>query len=136
MQHLKTENIFLSIVDILTHIEAVQKDVSNLSERSALCFHKIMEDNKLEANSETLDAFQYQDVISQQLSAVSDAIETIKQSIDIYLSSVKEDQATLSDSMDKLSSRLTKSLEVAKAKKDAYSGNAIDANHGASVEFF
>jgi len=136
MQTQKTENIFLSIVDILTHIEAVQKDVSQLSERSAVYFHKIIEDNKLEADKETLDAFQYQDVISQQLSAVSDAICTIKQSIAVYLHSVKEDQATLSDSINKLSNRLAKSLEVAKAKQEAFSGNAINANHGESIEFF
>ncbi len=136
MQSPKTENIFLSIVDILTHIEEVQKDVSQLSERSAVCFHKIIEDNSIEVNKETLDAFQYQDVISQQLSAVSDAIGTIKQSIAVYLHSVKEDQATLSDSIGKLSNRLTKSLEIAKAKQEAFSGNAIDANHGESIEFF
>lgn len=136
MKSCKTEDIFLSIIDILNHIEEVQNDVSQLSERSAVCFHNLMKDNKIDATEETLNAFQYQDVISQQLNAASEAISTIKKSITVYLHSVGEDQATLGDSMEKLSLKLTKSLETAKAKQEAFSGNAINADHGKSIEFF
>ena len=39
-------------------------------------------------------------------------------------------------SIDKLSSRLMKSLQMAKEKQEAFSGNAIDQHHGEEIQFF
>jgi hypothetical protein len=136
MQSGKTEDILSSIIDILNHIEEVQRDVAQLSERSAICFHGVVEENKINPNKETLDAFQYQDIITQQLDAVSEAISTIRNSITVYLHSIKEDRAALGGSIEKLSAKLIQSLDTAKAKKEAFSGNSINTAHGESIEFF
>jgi hypothetical protein len=136
MEFGKTEDILGSIVKILNHIEGVQKDVLELSERSAKYFHGLLEANGMQADDSTIQALQYQDIISQQIGAVSDAIAAIEINISVYLKAVKEDKTMLEDSMEKLSSRLIKSLELAKEKKKVFMGNAIDENSGSAVEFF
>ncbi|MFA5214955.1 hypothetical protein [Sulfuricurvum sp.] len=136
MEYGKTEDILSSIVDILKHIESVQKDVLELSERSVMTFHTFIEENHLTPDAKTLEGFQYQDIITQQLSAVSEAIGMIEANINVYLHAVKHDQNTLGASIEKLSSKLMKSLQTAKEKQEAFSGNAIDPNHGESIEFF
>lgn len=136
MRYSKTEDVLSSIVDILKHIQEVQKDVQDLSERSTVSFHNFIEDNKLTPDKKTLEGFQYQDIITQQLSAVSEAINTIEKNITVYLHAVKHDQNMLGESIEKLSSKLIKSLQTAKEKQEAFSGNAIDPGHGESLEFF
>ncbi len=132
----KTEDVLSSIVDILKHIQDVQKEVLDLSERSTVTFHQFIEENNMVPDSKTLEGFQYQDIITQQLTAVSEAIMSIEKNISVYLHAVRQDQNLLGNSIEKLSSKLVKSLETAKEKRDAFSGNAIDPNHGESIEFF
>lgn len=136
MEYGKTDDILTSIVEILKHIEDVQKDILDLSERSALTFHTFIEENQLVPDAKTLQGFQYQDIISQQISAVSEAITTIEKNISVYLHAVKQDQNMLGASIEKLSSKLMKSLQIAKEKQEAFSGNAIDPNHGDEIAFF
>lgn len=132
----KTEDVLSSIVDILKHIQEVQTDVQNLSERSALSFHTFIEKNNLTPDEKTLEGFQNQDIITQQLSAVSEAIVTIEKNITVYLHAVRQDQNTLGESIDKLSGKLMKSLQIAKEKQEAFSGNAINPHHGEDIAFF
>ena len=132
----KTEDILSSIVEILKHIDSVQQEILMLSERSVVSFHTFLEDNKLQADEKTLQGFQYHDIISQQISAVNEAISMIEQNINVYLHAIREDQSMLGHSIDKLSSRLMKSLQTAKEKQEAFSGNAIDKNHGEEIQFF
>jgi hypothetical protein len=132
----KTEDILSSIVEILKHIDNVQQEVLILSERSVGSFYSFLEDNKIQPDEKTLEGFQFHDIISQQISAVNEAVTMIEKNINIYLHAVKQDQNMLDESIEKLSARLTKSLETAKEKKEAFSGNAIDPNHGADIEFF
>ncbi|MFA6189841.1 MAG: hypothetical protein WC680_11245 [Sulfuricurvum sp.] len=136
MEYSKTEDILSSIVEILNHIKSVQKDVLELSELSSVSFYNFIGMHNLTPNEETLKGFQYQDIITQQLSAVSEAIVSIEQNITVYLHAVKQDQNMLGSSIDKLSSKLMKSLQTAKEKQDAFSGNAINPSHGEELEFF
>lgn len=136
MEYGKTENILSSIVEILKHIKDVQKDVLELSERSAISIHNYLETNNLQPDEKLVEGFQYQDIITQQLSAVSEAIVTIENNINVYLHAVKLDQNTLGMSIEKLSFKLMKSLQTAKDKQEAFSGNAINPSHGESIEFF
>lgn len=136
MEYGKTEDILSSIVEILKHIEAVQNDVLELSERSAMTFHTFIEENNLVPDAKTLEGFQYQDIITQQLSAVSEAITMIEGNINVYLHALKHDQDTLGASIEKLSSKLMKSLQTAKDKQEAFSGNSIDPHHGEDIAFF
>lgn len=132
----KTENILSSILDILKHIDDVQKDVKELSERSAISFHHFIAHHKLEADEQMLQAFQYQDIVSQQLTAVSETIGMIDKSMSIYLHALNHDERMLGESIDKLSMKLTHSLQIAKEKQEAFSGNALEPKHHDSIEFF
>lgn len=132
----KTESILTSIVAILRHIDEVQNDVSELSERLAISFHHFIEQNGLSPDTNVIQAFQYQDIIKQQLGAVSEAIATIEQQIGIYTHALNQDEMILGESIDKLSSKLMKSLQVAKDKQEAFSGNALEVKSPESIEFF
>ncbi|HRF56592.1 MAG TPA: hypothetical protein PLV58_04255 [Campylobacterales bacterium] len=132
----KADSLLFSIVEILKHIQSVQGDVMELSERSAVRFHDFITENKLTPNEDVLQAFQYQDIVSQQLNAVSEAIVAVEKNIAVYLHAVKQDQNTLAESIEKLSAKLTKSLKMAQEKQEAFSGNAIDNTRGKSIEFF
>lgn len=136
MAYTKTEDVLSSIVEILRHIQEVQKDVLELSETSTVSFHRFIEQNDMVPDEKTLQGFQYQDIITQQLTAVSEAIVTIEKNISVYLHAVKHDQNMLGESIEKLSSKLLRSLQTAKEKQEAFSGNAINPNHGESIEFF
>lgn len=136
MQYNKTDDVLMSIVDILKHIEEVHKDILELSERSAIRFHTFIQENKLSPDPKTLEGFQYQDIIAQQISAVSEAIIAIEKNISIYLYAVNNDQKTLESSIEKLSLKLTHSLQTAKKKQKAFSGNSINPHQGESIEFF
>ena len=132
----KTEDVLSSIVEILKHIDNVQQEILVLSERSVVSFYTFLEENKLQPDEKTLQGFQYHDIISQQISAVNEAINMIEQNINVYLHAIREDQSMLGQSIDKLSSRLMKSLQTAKEKQEAFSGNAMDVNHGEEIQFF
>lgn len=132
----KTEDVLSSIVEILKHIDSVQQEILVLSERSVISFHSFLEDNKLQPDEKTLQGFQYHDIISQQIYAVNEAVNMIEQNINIYLHAIREDQSMLGQSIDKLSSRLMKSLQIAREKQEAFSGNAIDDKRGEEIQFF
>ena len=132
----KADSILFSIVEILKHIQSVQGDVMELSERSAVRFHNFVTENKLTPNEDVLQAFQYQDIVSQQLGAVREAIVSVEKNIAVYLHAVSQDQNTLSESIEKLSAKLTKSLETPREKQEAYSGNAINRANAKTIEFF
>lgn len=136
MQYNKTEDALASIVDILKHIDNVQRDVLELSERTIMAFHTCMEEHRLQHNAETIKAFQYQDIITQQIDSVSEAIGSIEKNITIYLHAVREDRNMLGGSIEKLSNKLAQSLKTAQEKRGAFSGNAIDPDNGKSIEFF
>jgi hypothetical protein len=124
------------MIDILKHIEHVQKDVMELSERSVVAFHGFLEENALQPDEKVVEVFQYQDIITQQLSAVSEAIVSIESNINVYLHAVTHDQTMLGESIEKLSSRLMKSLQTAQEKQEAFSGNSINSHHSKEIEFF
>lgn len=136
MHNSKTEEILMSIVEILKHIEHVQKDVMDLSEHSSSQFCTFMETNGTPADAKMLEAFQNQDIIAQQLSAVSEAVTAIEKNIGVYLHAVRQDQNILSESMDKLAQRLARSLKTAKEKQEAFSGNAFGTRRADEIEFF
>jgi hypothetical protein len=136
MQFGKTEDILASIVDILKHIERVQKDVMALTERSSAHFCDFIEANQVPADEKMLQAFQYQDIITQQLGAASEAIVTVEKNIAVYLHAAKQDQNLLSESIEKLAAKLAVSLRKAREKQEAFSGNAFGTGSAEVIEFF
>ncbi|KIM10194.1 MAG: hypothetical protein KU37_11490 [Sulfuricurvum sp. PC08-66] len=136
MKNIQTENTLLSLLDILRHIRHVQTDVMGLCDRSGMAFHGYFESSATPPPPSVIEAFQYYDIVSQQLQGVQEVIGNIDRLISVYLHAVKHDQHALTESIEKLSGKLIKSLESARSKRDAFSGNALNPTHGEDISFF
>lgn len=132
----KTEDVLTSIMEILRHIDTVQKDVLSLSERSGVQFGQYLLDNGLTPDDKLSQAFQYQDIIAQQLGAVSEAVGLMEKNIGIYLHAIRNDQNQLGESIDRLADKLLRSLQKAKAKQESFSGNALGIRCADEINFF
>ena len=127
--------VLTSLTEILKHIQEVQDDVSKLSKDSMLVISKMISASKLEFSAEDLSALQHQDILSQQLSAASDAIIMINQYLEKYVYTINEDSNLMASGFIGLNAKLKQALEKAKDRKDAFSGHAFE-NKEEEIEFF
>ena len=127
--------ILQSVHKLLDHIKEVERDTIELSQKSLMSITALIEKNSLEIDDATAEALQYQDIISQQLSATIDAIEGIQKSMMIYTHTYNEDESMAADGIAKLEHKLSTLLDTAKQKRDAFSGN-LDHEASDEVEFF
>lgn len=129
--------ILNSVDELLSHIKDVQQDVINLSSESLLMISSFIERNNLEIDNDVATALQYQDIISQQLTATIEAIKSVQSSIDRYSHSYQMDESLVVESMKKLQDKLDIALSEAKDKKSRFSGKfaANDADTE-EIEFF
>ncbi len=126
-----------SINDLLDHIKNVENDTIELSRDSSIKIASFIERNKLEVDDDVAEALQYQDIISQQLSATIEAIESVQSSINLFEHSSKNDEVIAIESIGKLHKKLNDSLEKAKDRRKAFSGKVLaedDVEDG--IEFF
>lgn len=131
-----TEKILTSILEILRHIKEVQGDVIGLSKDSMMSVSNFLSEKNIELDESVIEALQHQDIISQQLSATVEAIDSVEKNITIYMHALKEDTGMISDGLEKLHSKLSKSLNEAKSKKDSFSGKALNDDAQDEIEFF
>lgn len=131
-----TQKLLESMVDILNHIKEVQDDVIQLSKDSVVTISGFLADNKVELSEDVIKALQYQDIVSQQLKATTEAIDAIDSNIRFYIHALKEDSNILTNGFEKLNKKLVVALEEARLKKSAFSGNAIGDNSEYEIEFF
>ena len=124
-----------SIKELLEHIKEVQVDTINLSKESTMILGRFIEDKNIELDENTAASLQYQDIISQQLSATIEAIESVQKSIEIFENAFQSDEIVASGSMDKLQKKLKSTLADAKMKRDAFSGKLTHENEN-EIEFF
>jgi len=101
-----------------------------------LMFSQFIEKNSIELDDNAMQALQYQDIISQQLSATIEAIDSVQKSIDIFENAYDSDEKIASDSIDKLHSKLAKTLQKAKERRDAFSGKLGHEDESDEIEFF
>ena len=125
-----------SVDSLLEHIEQVQKDVINLSGDSLLKMSNYIEKNQLEVDDDISTALQYQDIITQQLSATIDAINSMRKSINRFSHAFESDENLAQDSMKKLQEKLNVTLAEAKDKKNRISGKVSDDDASDEIEFF
>ena len=125
-----------SVDSLLEHIEQVQKDVINLSGDSLLKMSNYIEKNQLEVDDDISTALQYQDIITQQLNATIDAIESMRKSINRFSHAFESDENLAQDSMKKLQEKLNITLAEAKDKKNRFSGKVSDDDASDEIEFF
>lgn len=124
-----------SIDNLLEHIKEVQQDTIKLSQDSTMMLSKFIEENDLVLDDNASVSIQYQDIISQQLSATIDAIESVQKSIHVFENAYKSDEIVATGSIEKLQTKLKKTLDEAKRKRDAFSGKLIHDDQD-EIEFF
>lgn len=128
--------IFDSIYELLEHIKQVEKDTINITKEAQMKLSVFIEAQKLELSDEAAQALQYQDIVSQQLSATIEAIDMVQKNLKIFTHSFKEDEKTADESVAKLRLKLSAVLQDAKAKKEAFSGHIQSNSDEHEIEFF
>ena len=124
-----------SLKELLEHIKEVQLDTINLSQESTMILGRFIEENNIELDENAATSLQLQDIISQQLSATIEAINSIQTSIEIFENAYSSDEKVVSGSMAKLQEKLKGTLEDARLKREAYSGKLRHKDED-EIEFF
>jgi hypothetical protein len=125
-----------SIEELLIHIKEVQLDVIELSNESLMKMSSFMEKNGLEIDEDISTALQYQDIVTQQLNASIEAIDSMNKSIEIFSHAFKSDEGLANESLAKLQEKLTATLKEAKDKKSRFSGKHAPEHAEDEIEFF
>ena len=129
--------ILKSVDELLDHIKNVQRDVISLSGESLMKMSGFIEKNSIEVDEDILTALQYQDIITQQLSATIEAIDSMKSSMERFSHAYESDENLAAQSIDKLQEKLNATLQEAKEKKDRFSGKSAQQSVDTEeIEFF
>ena len=128
--------IFDSLNELLEHIKQVEKDTINISREAQMKLSAFMEKKNIELDDDAAEALQYQDIVSQQLSATIEAIELVQKNLQMFAHMFKEDEKIADESVDKLRIKMNAVLDDAKAKKEAFSGHIKDKSDEHEIEFF
>ena len=129
--------LILNSVDmLLEHIKNVQEDVINLSHDSIIKINGFIEKHTLEPDDEILTAIQYQDIVTQQLNATIEAIESMRSSIEVFSRTYKSDENLANENIIKLEENLNATFKEAQDKKDRFSGKSALENADDAIEFF
>ncbi len=121
--------------ELLDHVKAVEAEAMEMSKNSQMRITSFIEKHKLTLDDDTLEAMQYQDIISQQLSATIEAIESVQQHLNYLDHAMKEDDQIAMESIQKMHGKLNTALERAKEKHSGFGGKV---HHGDDdgIEFF
>lgn len=77
-------NTFESFIKLLKHIKTVQKDIMENTKDQSVDLIDFLNENGVKPDKRVLDILQYQDILSQQLNAINETIESINKNILIY----------------------------------------------------
>ena len=128
--------IFDSLNELLEHIKQVEKDTINISMEAQMKLSAFMEKKNIELDDDAAEALQYQDIVSQQLSATIEAIELVQKNLQMFAHMFRQDEKIADESVDKLRIKMNAVLDDAKAKKEAFSGHIKDKSDEHEIEFF
>jgi len=128
--------IFDSLNELLEHIKQVERDTITISKEAQMKLSSFIESNNIEIDDEAAEALQYQDIVSQQLSATIEAIELVQKNLQMFSDSFSEDEKIADDSITKLRKKMNAVLDEAKAKKEAFSGHVKNKSDEHEIEFF
>jgi hypothetical protein len=96
-----------SAIDMINHFEEVEKNIISESKQSSMELARLIDDGKINATEEVIDALQYQDIVSQRLSATVEAMENTKKFIQEYV----DDNMCPEEFLDKLSFTLQNAIK-------------------------
>ncbi|WP_294965204.1 hypothetical protein [Sulfurimonas sp.] len=129
-------NMFSSISELLSHIKEVEQETIQISQDSMLMLSSFIEKNSIELDESAAKGLQYQDIISQQLTSTIEAIDSVQKAIEIYQNAYNSDEKIASNSIEKLHVKLSSTLQIAKDRKDAFSGKLGHEDETDEIEFF
>lgn len=130
MQFLHTLN------GLLEHIKTVERETIDLTYEAGLRYVRYFEKNHLHPDNDTLEAMQYQDIISQQLNATIEAIESAQEHMQYFIHAFSQDDEIAAQSIEKMQYKLTNALEQAKEKHGRFSGQVNREDDEDGIEFF
>ena len=125
--------LFESIKFLLNHIKEVEEDIKDMTKESYMVVSKVFSTQE-NLPDEALESLQYQDIISQQLTATIEAIESVQENINYFLHSTKEDSAMMQSNLNRLGAKLVKATDEARAKREAFQGKSKSDED--DIEFF
>ena len=108
--------ILQSVDEMLEHIKDIQLSVINLSTDSLLKMSDFLEKNSIEIDDNVATALQYQDIMTQQLTASIEAINSMQASIARYNHAHIVDENLAQESMNKLKCLASKDVVIWKRK--------------------
>lgn len=126
--------LFESIKFLLNHIKEVEEDVKDMTKESFMVVSRVFAEQK-NLPDEALETLQYQDIISQQLSATIEAIGSVEENINYFLHSTKEDTVMMQDNLKRLGKKLAKATDDARSKREAFKGK-VGSDSDDEIEFF
>lgn len=129
-------NMLSSINELLAHIKQVEEETIQMSQDSMLMLSAFIEKNAIELDESAAKGLQYQDIISQQLTATIEAIDSVQKAIKIFENAYDSDEKIASDSIEKLHIKLSSTLQTAKDRRDAFSGKLGHEDETDEIEFF
>jgi hypothetical protein len=110
------KTVLATLESAMGHIKEVQTNIITLNHEAMTLLNDAIFDADLELSDEGFVALQHQDILTQQLNATSELMDMVTKHIQ-------------DDDFDKLARNIEASIEVAKAKKEAFSGNAFEHKH-------
>jgi len=126
-----------SVNSLLEHVKAVEEDVIAMSKESQMKMVQYLESQQLVITDDVAEAMQYQDIISQQLSATIEAIVTTQKSLELFLHAFNEDEEIATSSVAKLEKKLQHALDQAKSSQQSFSGKIKrESDEDDGIEFF
>jgi len=128
--------MFETLNDLLEHVKQVELDTISISKEAQMKLANFMEKNGCVLDDDAAEAMQYQDIVSQQLSATIEAIDMVQKNLQIFSHNFKEDEKVAGDGVAILRKKLDDVLATAKAKRDAFSGHVKSTNDEHEIEFF
>lgn len=127
---------FLQTLDgLLEHIKIVENETIALTKEGHSQCMKFIEKRALNVDDEMLEVLQYQDIISQQLSATIEAMEKIQMQLHHFIKVFNDNEPVMADHFNEIGDNLASVLKRAQEKHSAFGGKTQHQDD-VGVEFF
>jgi len=110
------DKVLSTLQGAMEHIKEVQTSIIGLNHDSMTILNDVIFDAGIELSDEVFIALQHQDILTQQLNATNELLEMITKHVN-------------DSSLEELDKNIAASIEVAKAQKEAFSGNAFEQQY-------
>ncbi len=126
---------FATLDRLLGHVIDVENEMIDLSSRAHQKICTWVGETGQAPSDEVLEALQYQDILSQQLGATIEAIDSLRTHLDAIVGGSSAEGEALSEAIKAVDAKLIEILEKAEAKRSAFRGKEnAEADDG--IEFF